>query len=348
MKRLRDPARVRRQIEHAIDAFELDLTGMSVLTEAASGPFVVTPLIAALAGSEQVIAVTKDSAYGSAKDVRSYAESWASEFGVADSIVLSEQPAWTHASDANVVTNLGFVRPIDEQLVSRLPRDAAVCLMWETWEHRHGDVDLEACRQHGVPVLGTRETDLRLRTFRYVGVLALKLLLNAGIEVFGSRVVVVGDGEFADEVQQVLTALECAVIPMAAASAASPSPAEVAVVKRSDAVVLAEHRSREPLVGGAGLPVSGLVEGEVVLVHISGVVDDDELATWKVEKHPPKSVEPGTMTMTTGEVGSRPVVDLHTAGLRVGQMLVDGMRACGDPVAAETRALERSPAMGWD
>lgn len=348
MKRLRDPARVRRQIEHAIDTFDLDLTGMAVLTEAASGSFVVTPLIAALAGSEHVIAVTKDSAYGRAEDIRSYTESWASAFGVAPSVVVSEQPSWTHAPDVNVVTNLGFVRPIDARLVSRLPLDAAVCLMWETWEHRPADVDLEACRRRGVPVLGTRETDPRLRTFRYVGVLALKLLLNAGIEVFGSRVVVVGDGEFADEVREVLAALECDVIPMAAASAASPSPAEVATVNQSDAVVLAEHRSREPLVGGAGLPAPGLAEGGVVLVHISGVVDHDELAFWHVEKHPPNRVEPGTMTMTTGEVGSKPVVGLHAAGLRVGQMLVDGMRTCGDPVAAEAHALERSPAMGWD
>ena len=59
------PLRAKRLMEEAIEKFHLNLTGFSVLTEAASGNYVFTPLICALAGAKEVIAFTKDSVYAS-------------------------------------------------------------------------------------------------------------------------------------------------------------------------------------------------------------------------------------------------------------------------------------------
>ena len=47
---------------------DLDLSGLTVLTEAASGSFISTPLMAAAAGAK-VIAVTKSSQFGKSKDM---------------------------------------------------------------------------------------------------------------------------------------------------------------------------------------------------------------------------------------------------------------------------------------
>ena len=46
--------RIEKLIPDAIDTYDLDLSGLTVFTEAASGNYVVTPLIAALAGSDRV------------------------------------------------------------------------------------------------------------------------------------------------------------------------------------------------------------------------------------------------------------------------------------------------------
>ena len=97
----------------AIDRVELDLSGVTVLTEAASGPFVVTPLIAARAGGS-VVAITRDSRHGNADDVRGYTTEWARHFGVADAIEIHVGSAVERAAEVDLVTNLGFVRPIDE------------------------------------------------------------------------------------------------------------------------------------------------------------------------------------------------------------------------------------------
>ena len=73
----------------AISDLELDLTNISVLTEAASGPFAVTPLIAALSGSPHVVAIAKDSSYGSALEVIDYVRGWAQELNIEDRIEFS-------------------------------------------------------------------------------------------------------------------------------------------------------------------------------------------------------------------------------------------------------------------
>lgn len=66
---LKSPYRVKRLICEANDSLRLNLEGLIVLTEAASRNYVVTPIIAAMAGAKTVYAITADSQYGKAKDV---------------------------------------------------------------------------------------------------------------------------------------------------------------------------------------------------------------------------------------------------------------------------------------
>jgi hypothetical protein len=108
--------------------------------------------------------------------------------------------------------------------------------------------------------------------------------------------------------------------------------------RRLDAVVLAEHRDRRTLIGGeTGVPIDVLEQSGAVLAHIAGAIEDPHS---RLHKYPPGDALRGRMTVTTDVVGPRPVVDLHTAGLSVGQMLVEKMRQFGHAAAAETSALE--------
>ena len=69
IKKIVNKRRVERLMWSAISDLELNLKDITVMTEAASGSFAVTPLIAALSGSPHVVAIAKDSPYGPALDV---------------------------------------------------------------------------------------------------------------------------------------------------------------------------------------------------------------------------------------------------------------------------------------
>src|SRR3954470_19728674 len=64
-----DPRRLVRLMREAIDRCDLDLDGLTVLTEAASGAYVVTPVLAAMAGAD-VVAVAAGNHYSSAQEIR--------------------------------------------------------------------------------------------------------------------------------------------------------------------------------------------------------------------------------------------------------------------------------------
>src|SRR3954469_5702432 len=64
-----DPRRLVRLMREAVDRCDLNLAGLTVLTEAASGAYVVTPVLAAMAGAG-VVAVAAGNAYSAAEEIR--------------------------------------------------------------------------------------------------------------------------------------------------------------------------------------------------------------------------------------------------------------------------------------
>jgi len=346
MREISNLIRTEKLIKNAINIFGLDLKGISVLTETASGPFVTTCLIAAIAGADQVFAVTRDSRYGKAQEVIEYTMRLAKFLNIQNHIIATDENPSKYAGHANIVTNLGFVRPINKTLIELLPRDSAISLMWEPWEFRQEDIDLEACKQKGIPVLGTCETHPQLQIFRYVGMLALKLLLEADIEVFRSTILVVGSGHFGIEIMKVMQANEAETILF------DPLQNEIShelegFISQCDAIVVAEHKARFSVIGGeTGIPISW-IHSNTTIIHICGEIDYIRLEKNEISKMPPRTVIPGFMTVTTDYVGPRPVIDLHTAGLKVGEQMVRGMRMTGDCEQAIKYALNNSPAMDF-
>lgn len=342
MRTIEDPNRVARLIRNAIDCFELNLNGLAVLTEAASGPFIVTSLTAAMAGA-RVYAVTRDTPYGSASDVISYGKTLASRFDLLSKIVFTGEPAGRFAHDSDIVTNLGFVRPIDKAIVSTLPSHASISLMWEPWEFRPDDIDIDVCREFDIPVVGTNETDRRLRTFEYVGAVASKLLYESGLEILMSNLCLIASDPFGWAIKDFLEACGAKVTRLALPD--NNSDLEIFFgpeTSKYDAVILAEHRDARELIGvNGGIDPRHLLENDTRLIHIAGNVDDYSIQKLGIVKYPDRMVSPGYMTVTTDYVGPRPVIDLHTAGLKIGEVMVQARKA-GLSVDEAIRRAEQS------
>lgn len=340
MKRLDYSPRLARQIHQSIKACELDLTGLTVMTETASGAFVMTPLIAAAAGA-LVLAFIRDSSYGRASEIAEYTVRWAADMGVERNItILTEAPA-DHANKVDIVTNLGFVRPISANLIQKLPPHAVIALMYEPWEFRTSDIDAPACAAAGIPIIGTRETDSRLHTFHHVGALVLKLLLEKGVAIHGSRIVLIGSEPFESITFEILTDLGAnvtrAVLPK---NGGDLNALYGAAIDEADALVLVEHKDCREIVGNhGGIRPDKLAKRGVILIHVCGNIDYTALQATDLGKWPERQVPFGTMTVTTDYVGPRPVIDLHCAGLRVAESAVR-MRLAGKSVPEAVAAAE--------
>jgi len=335
--------RCRRLIKEAIKTFNLDLSGLIILTEAATGYYVLTPLIAALAGAEKVYGLTRDSRYGNALLVEEQTLAIAQRWSVSHKIEVLFSREDERISYADVVTNLGFVRPLDDSLLRRLKKTAVIPLMFETWEFRSEDLDLKTCRELDIPVLGMNENHPDLEIFKYVGHLALKLLFEIDIEVIKSRILVIGGGEFGKAVRISLQAAGATVY--CVNGEAFYKSKQEHILRKCDAVVVVEHQFRGVLLGQSGQmtarELKSLNSG-IALIHIAGNIDQKNLEDENLMFVPSRIALPGYMSVATDYLGPKPLIDLHVAGLKVGESLARERLLGSDGSSSKKAVLAKS------
>ena len=333
--------RLARLCSDAVERLELRLQDIRVLTEAATGSFSSTAAMAAFAGADKVVAVSRDSRWGTADQAFEATEKLAGELGVGGRIHYTKAAPSDAARDCALVTNVGFLRPIDASLIANLAPESAIALMWEPWEMRTEEIDLEAAKERRIPVIGTHEAHRYVRTMDYLGPTVARLLFDAGIEIKHSKIVLVGSDPFGTAIETWLAGAGATVV------RASSSDWPLAVSKGgqgtrpADALVLAEHRDRRPIVSCEhGDCLKELAERGLPIVHLCGEIDYDAVEDAGVLCIPGNRVPAGFMSVSTAYAGDRPVVDLHSAGLKVASLAIRALREGAGHDAAVAAAVE--------
>src|SRR5262249_23463108 len=118
--------RLVRLMRESVERCRLDLSGAIVFTEAASGPYAVTPVLAALAGAERVHALTRSSPYGTVEAIAEQTEALAQQAGVGGRISVVTEKRSDLIRRADIVTNSGHVRPLDAETIGWMKPTAVV------------------------------------------------------------------------------------------------------------------------------------------------------------------------------------------------------------------------------
>ena len=318
--RIAHPVRVAELIAATIRTLELDLSDLIVLTEAASGPFVVTPVIAALAGARRTVAITCESRFASTREVIAQTRALEALCGLSDAVEIVTDRSVALFGEADIVTNLGFVRPIDARAIEAMKPSAVIPLMYEAWEYRPGDVDLDACRARGITVLGTNEDHPDLDVFSYSGPLCMKMLFEAGIELHKSTILIVSSDKFGRVIEQALARAGAAV-----SLVADLRNIDTGQLSRSDALVVADYTRCDTIIGpGGDIETVDLARpaGHITVIQFAGRIDAAGLADQGITVYPGMDLPARRMSMTLGALGPRPVIELHAAGLKVGQLAI--------------------------
>jgi len=339
---------IRRQIERT----RLDLKGLRVLTEAGVGYRRVTPAIAALAGADEVYAVGRDSAAASRKEAEEQTAYFAELARVGARVRLLSTRLQAPLADVDIVTDLPGVRPVDESILRSVAETAAVTLMRGTAHWRPADVDVATCRRRGIAVAGLDEEAVGL--FRYAPQGVLAGLLDLGVEVAGSTVVVAGDASAVPYVVQALARLSARVLVAAPETAgridlfggekagdALGSDAVAGRLAEADALVLCPSGADARTVGpGASVDAARLAAAapHLAVVGLDAESDLRALASAGLRCRPAggPAGEPDLLPQA--------VISRHAAGLKVAEVMARARRRGSSPLAAEQLAAAEAHA----
>jgi len=299
----------------AVAQCQLDLRGLTVLTEAATGAYSVTPILAGMAGAREVFAVTRSSHYGTVESIASATMQLAAAADCVEHVRVISAITPEIVSRADIVTNSGHVRPIDACFVRSMKPSAVIPLMYEAWEFRPTDLDLGACRERGVRVAGTNERHPAVDVFSFLGVMAVKLLLDAGIPIYGSHLLVLCDNPFADHIERGLVSAGAAVEVTQDLTGAKSSSA-------LDAILVARRPQSQPVIGPDEARLIQQRWPGALVAQYWGDVSRDALDACAVPYWPEQAPAAGHMAILPSGVGADPIVRLQAGGLKVGEVLL--------------------------
>ena len=310
------------KIEQKIGRLELNLEGYNVLTEVGSGLYNYMPIIPLLAGAKRVMAWTRDSRFGTASDLVESCRKIALELNEARNLDFYQGDfKEEHLACADLITNSGFLRPLDETKL-RFAKDSAVIpLMFESWEIRKGDIDIDYCHRRGIKVAGTSESHGDLDVFPQVGHLAAKMVFEAGYEIYGNKIAIWSDDDFGQVIGKTFSSLGADQI-----TVTTDFEELVGSVSDLDFLFISDYDEVRPYDDPSFFAWDRLRElnGQFGIVHLYGEVDSITLSKKGFNVFPPEKGIGKYMSRTISYLGINPFFSLMVGGFKVGENLLRG------------------------
>jgi hypothetical protein len=252
----------------------------------------------------------------------------------------------------HVVTALPGVRPIDESVLRNVAETAAVTLMHGVAHWQAADVDVATCRRQGIAVAGLDEEAVGL--YRYAPPAVLAGLLDLGVGLTDSLIVVAGDAPALPYVVQTLASLGAHVLVAAPETAgriglyggekAGDTLGDDAVAGRlaeADALVICPSGTATRTVGpGAAADVARLAAAAPHLAVVGLDAESDLRALSGAGLRCRPAGGPGGVF----DLLPQAVIARHTAGLRVAEVMTRARQRGSSPLAAEQLAAAEANA----
>jgi len=318
-------------VKEQIKNFNLDLSGLTVITECASGFYAYNTFVPILANAKKVIAVSKTTSYGTFEENKKNIEDLAEKLNIdISNLEVVEKLEEHHLKEADIVTNSGLVRPITSDMMSKMKNTSVIPLMWETWEFRDEDLDLSSAIENDILVLGTKETSKEIDMRGYAGVLGLAVLVYLNLEVYKTKVVLFGNEVLGNAIVETFEKnnVEYLWFVESPCNKNQKSYKELEdykhIIKSYDVVLFAEHSYRDEILTkehGVTLKELSELNEEIKIGVIAGNINEQELKNSSLEYFPKKIMPVGYMSFQPYHMGAKPVIELFSAGLKIGEQM---------------------------
>lgn len=313
--------RAYKHIERVIDELKLDLSGLTVLTEIGNNYYYYLPFIAAMAGAKKVYAWTGNNNYFDVEVLVKNALEECKRKALANTIsfAVNERPA-THVQQADIITNSGFVRPLNESLLKNSKDGVAIPLMFEAWELRETDIDITYCKKRKIKVAGTNENHPAIKVFESVGPLAVKLAMEAGMEVYQNKIIVWSDDAFGEMSKTYFEKMNATDVLLT-----TNKEKAIAFMPDADFIYFCSNHEKRCIISNqdpdAIFSIDAILNSNPSLniVHLYGKFDLMELESKGLHVYPKQNGKSEYMSKTLTHIGMGPSLNLLVAGLKVGQ-----------------------------
>lgn len=325
---------MKEKLQHIIQDLNIQLQNECVLTEAASGAYACTPVLAAIAGAE-VHAFARDSRYGSANECIREVQTLAELCGVSNRIHFHSEKNEMPWERATVITNSGALRPLDSPTLGRVSASCRIPLMFEAWEFRPQDLDLDFCKSKGICVAGTNERHPQVDVFGYLGDMVVRLIQDAKQTPYRNKFIVVSNNDFTPYLCKPLVSMSAAVgvyCPLEYKSEIENLGAtylgdwNVAEIpndwKSASAVIYTGSPFSENLWGTFPLLNFNIWKSlnSPLLLRFAGDVREADLVQHEINFHP-KNVPAGHMGILPSAIGWDPIIRLQAGSLKVAELM---------------------------
>ncbi|HZZ75345.1 MAG TPA: hypothetical protein VFE04_05425 [Puia sp.] len=322
-----------------VRALELDLKGKTVLTEAASGAYIVTPVLAAIAGAK-VFAFSKTTKYGKVEEIFSNTKTLADSFKeFALDIHLIDQLNPEIIAEADIITNSGHLRPLNESILKHAKDEVVIPLMYEAWEWRDADMDIGYIRKRGIKIGATNERHPQVDVFNYLGDMALKLIFDSGICPYNNKFIMLCNNDFGPFIAKVLAGI-CDGLGVIDRNENRTMYDEYQIdwiggfpeinipekYKDAEAVIFTAYPFDKNWIGEK-TPISlqqlQSQMSDPFILRYAGDLDEDYLRDKHIKFYP-NHVHSGHMGILPSAIGYDPIIRLQSGGLKAGEALLSG------------------------
>jgi hypothetical protein len=328
---------LKEKVKKQIANLALDLSGKVVLTEAATGPYVVTALFAAFAGAE-VYAYTRSTRYGTADEVFEQTREILKEFGDLN-IHLIKEISPEIIAKADIITNSGHLRPLSKEKLQYAKESVVMPLMYEAWEWRDADLDLDYCRERGIKVGATNERHPDVDVFNFLGDMSVKFIFDAGLCLYRNKFVLLCNNDFGPYIAKVISRMcdGLGVIDKAEnrhkynlenVEWLSDFP-EINIPEKyrdSEAIIFTAYPFDQSWIENEG-PVSleaiKAQFNDPFVLRYAGDINPGAFDAAGVRYYPQK-VHSGHMGIIPSEIGWDPIIRLQSGGLKVAELMLKG------------------------
>ncbi len=311
-------------ILNSINELKLDLSGLTVLTECGTNSYMFSPVIACLANAKVVKVIVIDTPEYSAESIITEFKELIADLSFNSKIEFFLNPReYTFFHDVDIITNSGMIRPLNKEKLSLCQKNVVIPLMYEKWEFRNSDIDINYCLKKGIKVGGVWENHPRLKIFEFCENLLIKLIFDSGLEIRENRFLIFSTDEFGKMAARGIKKLGGFITYIGVDS--KEIYKNVPIV---DAIIFCDYLNTDDIIGSENSYLSDdrikMLNSSISLIHLSGMIHTGQIREKAINIYPDEIGRAIRMTKTLDYLGPITTIKLLTAGMKVGEEMRRG------------------------